>query len=135
MENIEIIVFPVSVIVLFLIVLYLIPIGLWFSATVAGVRISLIELLLMRLRRSPVKDVVMGLIASTKGGLNLSRDELEAFALFGGNIRNVVNGMIASKRAGFPLSFKNAVKADSQGLDIVDLVKEKLSKTEKVIFE
>jgi uncharacterized protein YqfA (UPF0365 family) len=135
MENIEVIAFLVSVIVLFIIALYLIPIGLWFSATVAGVRISLMELLLMRLRRSPVKEVVMGLIASTKGGLNLSRDELEAFALSGGNIRNVVNGMIAAKRAGFPLSFKNAIKADSQGHDIVNSVKEKLRETEKVKFE
>ncbi len=135
MENIEIIVFPLLVIVLFIIVLYLIPIGLWFSALVAGVRISLMELLLMRLRRSPVKEVVMGLIASTKGGLNLNRDELEALALSGGNIQNVVNGMIAANRAGFPLSLKNAIKADSQGLDIVNSVKEKLHETEKVKFE
>ena len=135
MENIEVIFFPLSVIVLFIIALYLIPIGLWISALVLGVRISLIELLLMRLRRAPVKEVVMGLIASAKGGLNLSRDELEAFALSGGNIQNVVNGMIAAKRAGFPLSLKNAIKADSQGLDIVKSVKEKLSKTQEVVFE
>lgn len=135
MDNIEVIFFPVSVVVLFIIVLYLIPIGLWFSALVSGVRLSLMELLLMRLRRSPVKDVVMGLIASAKGGLNLNRDELEALALSGGNIQNVVNGMIAAKRAGFPLSFKNAIKADSQGLDIVNSVKEKLRETEKVKFE
>ncbi len=135
MENFEIIFFPLSVIILLIIALYLIPIGLWFSALVAGVRISLMELLLMRLRRSPVKEVVMGLIAATKGGLNLNRDELEALALSGGNIQNVVNGMIAAKRAGFPLSLKNAIKADSQGLDIVNSVKEKLRETEKVKFE
>lgn len=135
MENIKAILFLASVVVLFIIALYLIPIGLWFSALVAGVRISLMEILLMRLRRSPVKEVVMGLIASTKGGLDLSRDELEAFAISGGNIRNVVNGMIAAKRAGFPISFKNAIKADSQGINIVDSVKEKLRETEKVKFE
>lgn len=89
----------------------------------------------MRLRRSPVKEIVEGLIASTKGGINLNRDELEAFALSGGNVQNVVNGMIAAKRAGYPLSFKNAAKADAQGLDIVSSVKEKLRETEKVNFE
>ena len=77
----------------------------------------------------------MGLIASTKGGLNLNLDELEALALSGGNIQNVVSGMIAANRAGFPLSLKNAIKANSQGLNFVNSVKEKLRETEKVKFE
>ncbi|PIX36631.1 MAG: hypothetical protein COZ59_00040, partial [Bacteroidetes bacterium CG_4_8_14_3_um_filter_31_14] len=33
------------------IILYFIPIGLWFSALVSGVRISLIQLILMRWRK------------------------------------------------------------------------------------
>ncbi len=89
----------------------------------------------MRIRRSPVEEIVKGLIASNKGGVNLNRDELEAFALSGGNVHNVVNGMIAAKRAGFPLSFVNATKADAQGLDIVESVKEKMRETQKVKFE
>nr|WP_319510119.1 flotillin-like FloA family protein [uncultured Draconibacterium sp.] len=135
MENLQVFVFIFIVIVIFLIALYLIPIALWFAALIAGVRISLMELLLMRLRRSPVEEIVRGLIASTKGGINVNRDELEAWALAGGNVQNVVNGMIAAKRAGYPLSFKNATKADAQGLDIVSSVKEKLRETEKVNFE
>ncbi|MCG6191571.1 flotillin-like FloA family protein [Maribellus maritimus] len=135
MEVIQSLAFIAVVLIIFFIALYFIPLGHWFAATISGVRISLMELLLMRLRRSPVKEIVEGLIVSTKGGLNLSRDQLEAFALSGGNINNVVNGMVAAKRAGFPLSFQNAIKADSQGLDIVNSVKEKLRETEKVKFE
>lgn len=135
MEIIQSFAFIVVVLIIFFIALYFIPLGHWFAATISGVRISLMELLLMRLRRSPVKEIVEGLIVSTKGGLNLSRDQLEAFALSGGNVSNVVNGMVAAKRAGFPLSFQNAIKADSQGLDIVNSVKEKLRETEKVKFE
>nr|WP_319273525.1 flotillin-like FloA family protein [uncultured Draconibacterium sp.] len=135
METLQVFAFILIVLVIFLIALYLLPLGLWFAALVTGVRISLMELLLMRLRRSPVKVIVEGLIASTKGGLNLNRDELEALAISGGNVQNVVNGMIAAKRAGYPLSFKNATKADAQGLDIVNSVKEKLRETEKVNFE
>ncbi len=135
MEIIQSLAFIVVVLIIFFIALYFIPLGHWFAATISGVRISLMELLLMRLRRSPVKEIVEGLIVSTKGGLNLSRDQLEAFALSGGNVSNVVNGMVAAKRAGFPLSFQNAIKADSQGLDIVNSVKEKLRETEKVKFE
>ncbi len=135
MEKYEPFLIIVPVLVLFLMILYFLPIGLWFSATISGVRISLMELLFMRIRRSPVEEIVKGLIASNKGGVNLNRDELEAFALSGGNVHNVVNGMIAAKRAGFPLSFVNATKADAQGLDIVESVKEKMRETQKVKFE
>lgn len=135
MENSEALILIVVAVILFLLALYFLPIGLWFAAMVSGVRISLMELLLMRIRRSPIREIVQGLIVSAKGGLNLSRDELEAFAITGGNVRNVVNGMVAAKRAGFPLSFVNAQKADAQGHDIVEAVKEKLKETEKVKFE
>lgn len=135
METIQVFAFIFIVLVVFIMALYLVPIGLWFAALISGVRISLMELLLMRLRRAPVEEIVRGLIASTKGGINLNRDELEAFALSGGNVQNVVNGMIAAKRAGYPLSFKNATKADAQGLDIVNSIKEKMRKTEMVNFE
>ena len=135
METIQNLALIALVLIIFFIALYFIPLGLWFAATISGVRISLMELLFMRLRRIPVKEIVEGLIVSTKGGLSLSRDQLEAFALSGGNVRNVVNGMVAAKRAGFPLSFQNAVKADAQGLDILNSIKEKLRETEKVKFE
>lgn len=38
-------------IVLLWIILYFIPIGLWFSAMVSGVRMSLLQLVLMRWRK------------------------------------------------------------------------------------
>ncbi|WP_167605362.1 flotillin-like FloA family protein [Maribellus sediminis] len=135
MENLNPLIIIIPILVLFFIILFFLPIGLWFAATVSGVRISLMELLLMRIRRSPIQEIVSGLIVSAKGGLNLSREELEAFALSGGNIQNVVNGMVAAKQAGFPLSFNNAAKADAQGLDIVASVKEKMRETQKVQFE
>ncbi|MCD4768649.1 MAG: flotillin-like FloA family protein, partial [Bacteroidales bacterium] len=40
----------VGVIVVLWILLYLIPIGLWFQALVSGVRISLLQLIFMRWR-------------------------------------------------------------------------------------
>ncbi|MGM0573848.1 MAG: flotillin-like FloA family protein, partial [Bacteroidota bacterium] len=35
------------------IILYFVPIGLWFSALISGVRISLLQLILMRWRKVP----------------------------------------------------------------------------------
>ena len=51
-------------------VFYFIPIGLWFSALVSGVRISLLQLVLMRFRKVPPSVIVNQLIAGTKAGLH-----------------------------------------------------------------
>jgi uncharacterized protein YqfA (UPF0365 family) len=90
----------ISIFILLIVVLYLLPIGLWFSALVSGVRISFAELMLMKFRRSPVTEIVKALIMSHKGGFPLNRDQLEAHALSGGNVGNVAIGMVAAHQAG-----------------------------------
>ena len=59
-------------------VFYFIPVGLWFSALVSGVRISLLQLILMRWRKVPPSTIVSSMIESTKAGLSLNPNELEA---------------------------------------------------------
>jgi len=135
MENLHPVFLIGAVVVLFLIVLYFLPLGLWFTAMVSGVNISLMQLLLMRVRKTPVAVVVSALIVASKGGINLSSEQLEILFLSGGDVNNVVNGMVAAKRAGFPLTFENAVKADAQGLNILESVQEKMRETQKVLFE
>ena len=56
MGMIVVIVF-VSLLALWL-VFYFIPVGLWFSALVSGVRISLLQLILMRWRKVPPSAIV-----------------------------------------------------------------------------
>ena len=68
----------VGVIVLLFIILYFVPIGLWFSALVSGVRISLLQLVLMRFRKVPPGVIVSALIEGTKADVALNRDALEA---------------------------------------------------------
>ncbi|MBK6283652.1 MAG: flotillin-like FloA family protein [Draconibacterium sp.] len=120
-----------AIILIILFLMFYIPFGLWFAATISGVKISVFQLILMKVRKSPIQEIVKGLIVSEKGGLNLNREELEAFRLTGGNIQNVVNGMVAAKKAGLKLSFKNAAKADSQGIDILKAVKDKFEKQQE----
>ncbi len=64
-------------IVLLWIILYFIPIGLWFSAMVSGVRMSLLQLVLMRWRKVPPGTIVSAMIEGTKAGLHLNPNELE----------------------------------------------------------
>lgn len=127
----------VSVLIGIPVFFYFVPVVLWFSALLSGVNLSLIELIFMRLRKSPVQDIVMGLIAASKGGIPINRAELEAHALAGGNVKNVVYGLIAAKNAGLKLSFKNASSSDFKGIDLLKEVHKEVEsrKEEEKIFE
>ncbi len=51
------------------IILYFIPIGLWFTALLSGVKVSLLQLILMRWRKVPPTVIVRSMIEATKAGL------------------------------------------------------------------
>jgi uncharacterized protein YqfA (UPF0365 family) len=108
--------------------LYFFPVGTWFAAILSGVRISLLELFLMRLRKAPVPEIVNGLILSAKAGVVLDRDQLEAHAKAGGNILNVVMGMISAKIAGINLPFEKAAALDFKGIKISEVIKSESDK-------
>lgn len=62
-----------------------VPFFLWLSAKVSGVRISLVQLFLMRIRNVPPYVIVPAMIEAHKAGLsNITRDELEAHYMAGG---------------------------------------------------
>src|SRR3989304_8764391 len=62
----------------------ILPVGLWVTAQLSGVRISLIQLALMRFRKVPPGIITNALINGHKAGFTLSRDELEAHFMAGG---------------------------------------------------
>jgi len=97
------------------IIFYFIPVGLWFSALVSGVRISLLQLVLMRWRKIPPAVIVNNLIAATKAGLKLNRNDLEAHYLAGGRIKSVVSALISADKANMELDFKMATAIDLAG--------------------
>lgn len=110
---------------------YFLPIGLWFSALVSGVRISLLQLFLMRWRKVPPSVIVNGLIASTKAGLALNRNDMEAHYLAGGRVSAVVNALISADKANIDLDFKSATAIDLAGRDVFEAVQ--MSVNPKVI--
>ncbi|MFP4469695.1 MAG: flotillin-like protein FloA [Bacteroidales bacterium] len=113
------------------VIFYFIPVGLWFSALVSGVRISLIQLVLMRWRKIPPSIIVNSLIAATKAGLKLNRNELEAHFLAGGRLKSVVNALISADKANMDLDFKSATAIDLAGRDVFEAVQ--MSVNPKVI--
>lgn len=117
--------------VLLLLIFYFIPMGLWFSALVSGVRISLLQLVLMRWRKVPPSAIVSSMIEGTKAGLRLNSNELEAHYLAGGNITNVVHALVSAQKANINLDFQMATAIDLAGRDVFEAVQ--MSVNPKVI--
>ncbi len=125
------IVIIVGALVLLWIILYFIPIGLWFQALVSGVRISLLQLIFMRWRKVPPSVVVGALIEGTKAGLVLLRDDLEAHYLAGGRVPQVVHALVSASKANIDLPFQMATAIDLAGRDVFEAVQ--MSVNPKVI--
>ena len=110
---------------------YFLPVGLWFSALVSGVRISLIQLVLMRFRKVPPSVIVNQIIHRTEEGLNLEANDIEAQYLDGGHVPNVVTALISAQKANIALDFKMAAAIDLAGRNVAEAVQ--MSVNPKVI--
>ena len=110
-----------SIIILFMF-LYFVPVNLWITAVFSNVRISILNLILMRLRKVPPSIIVNAMITSTKAGLNVTTNEIETHYLAGGNVNNVVKAMISADKANIPLTFKMATAIDLAGRNVADAV-------------
>ena len=107
----------------FVVLLTIVPVGLWISAISAGVRVRIFgDLVAMRLRRVPPSQIVMPQIEATKAGLKLSLDNLEAHYLAGGQVSNVVSALIAADKANIDLDFSRAAAIDLAGRDVLEAV-------------
>ena len=114
------------------IIFYFIPVGLWFSALISGVRISLLQLILMRWRKVPPSIIVRAMIVAHKAGLiQVNRDELEAHFLAGGHVVKVVHALVSANKANIELSFQMATAIDLAGRDVLEAVQ--MSVNPKVI--
>jgi uncharacterized protein YqfA (UPF0365 family) len=131
MEGFFALLFPIAILAFLILFFRFIPVGLWISALAAGVYISIINLIGMRLRGIPPSVIVKSKIMGEKAGLSVGIDKLEAHYLAGGNVHNVVNALIAAQKAGMDLNFERAAAIDLAGRDVLDAVK--MSVNPKVI--
>ena len=125
------IVVAISIVVLS-VFFYYVPMFLLISAQVSGVRISLIQLFLMRIRKVPANVIVQALIEAHKAGLSeVTRDDLEAHYLAGGKVEKVVHALVSAAKANIDLEFKMATAIDLAGRDVFQAVQ--MSVNPKVI--
>lgn len=119
-------------IVLLIVFFYYCPFFLWISARVSGVHISLMQLVLMRIRNVPAATIVRAMIEAHKAGLrDVTRDDLEAHYLAGGNVEKVVHALVSASKANIDLTFKMATAIDLAGRDVFQAVQ--MSVNPKVI--
>lgn len=115
----------------FFMLMYFVPVGLWITAIFAGVKVTIGELIGMRIRKVPPSVIVNSLITATKAGLQVTTRELETHYLAGGNVPNVIRALISADKANISLSFKQATAIDLAGRDVFEAVQ--ISVNPKVI--
>lgn len=112
----------IAILILLLLFFRFVPVGLWITAFFSGAKVSIGNLVGMRLRRVSPSDIVRPLIKATKAGLSLTTNELEAHHLAGGNINQVVDALIAAQRANIDLEFERAAAIDLAGRNVFEAV-------------
>ena len=117
------VIIAIGVIVVLTVFFHYVPFFLWLSAKVSGVRISLIQLFLMRIRNVPPSVIVPSLIEAHKAGLSsITRDNLEAHYMTGGHVQRVVHALVSASKANIDLSFEKATAIDLAGRDVFEAV-------------
>jgi uncharacterized protein YqfA (UPF0365 family) len=113
------IVFFAAIVGLFMF-LYYFPLGLWIRTVAAGVPLSMMALIRMRLIGIQPGVIVTNLVRARKAGLDLTVDQMQSHYLAGGNVEKVTLAMIAAQRAEIPLTWQRASAIDLAGRDVLD---------------
>ncbi len=114
--------FIIGGVVLLFIFLYFVPVGLWVTAQVSGVRVGIVQLIIMRIRKVPPSLIVNSLITANKAGIPITANDLETHFMAGGNVNNVVKALVSADKANIPLDFNMAAAIDLAGRDVSDAV-------------
>jgi uncharacterized protein YqfA (UPF0365 family) len=94
------------------VLVFFVPLGLWIKALIAGLEITLLELIDMKIRRVPPSPIVQSMILAAKEELDIPMEALEAHCLAGGDVELVVKGMIMAKKNNVHFSFTEACEKD-----------------------
>jgi uncharacterized protein YqfA (UPF0365 family) len=125
---------PMIAVIIFVLIILLVIfgilfnfIGLYIRAYVSGARVSLFDLIGMRLRRVNAIAIVNSRIQASRAGIHVSTPEMESHVLAGGDVQRVINAMIAANKANIDLPWQTATAIDLAGRDILDAVQTSLN--------
>jgi uncharacterized protein YqfA (UPF0365 family) len=96
---------------------------LWIQCFLTGARISIWDLIGMKLRNVDYAMIVRQKIALVQAGVKVSTGEMEAHYLSRGNVPKTSTAVIAAHKAGIDLPWRIAAAIDLAGRDVLDAVK------------
>jgi len=124
--NMQAVLIAVGVVVFLIVVVGIFVVGqfinLYIQASFSGAKVTMIELIGMRLRKVDLKTVVYSRIRAVKSGLDISANQLETHYLAGGRVPQVISALIAAKGARIPLDWSIATAIDLAGRDLFEAV-------------
>jgi uncharacterized protein YqfA (UPF0365 family) len=97
-------------------------IGLYVRALTSGARVTMLDLLGMKLRKVNADVIVQSRIRALRAGLQISQAEMESHVLAGGRLPNVITAMINANKANIELPWTTSTAIDLAGRDILDAV-------------
>ena len=97
-------------------------------ARISGIKITILQLLMMRLKGIAVKKILNAMILAKKGDISVPLTTLLNHYKNGGDNTNVILGLISAKTVGIDLSIEEAMKKDLQGINLFEQIKEKAEK-------
>ncbi len=97
-------------------------VGLYIQAMVSGAKVTMFELIGMRLRRVNSRVIVTSRIQAMRAGLSISQAEMESHMLAGGDVQRVITSLIAANKANIPLDWRTATAIDLAGRDIFEAI-------------
>src|SRR5689334_257575 len=113
LPNFAVILLGVMAVALLVVAVLVINFGMiYIRALFSGAKVTVTELIALRLRRVPVGLIVDSRITAVKSGLPLTIDDLSTHYLAGGSVEMVVLALIAAKKAGINLIFDRACAID-----------------------
>ncbi len=116
------IIIPVGLVVLVLVIVVANFFMLWLQALFARARVSMGQLIGMKLRKVDPRVIVLSKVRAVQAGLDVTTSDMETHYLSGGRVPNVITALIAANRANIELTWQTATAIDLAGRDILDAV-------------
>lgn len=96
--------------------------NLWLRAKASSIQVSILDMLMMRLRNINPHEVVESIITMTKAGLDVSANDIESHILAGGSLAAVSEAAIRVQKADLDMDFRQLAAIDLAGRDTVDAI-------------
>lgn len=101
---------------------YFIPIGLWYEARLSGIKVSWLDLIVMRWQRVPQPLILKTLIKAKNAGLSLKARELADHYLAEVDIEKVVNTLIRAANANMTIPLKDLAAQFLARVDVEKII-------------